>query len=680
MTAMACLAALAGGALLLALSSGEWLIVVAAVAIGAAITATLQRVTPSPIAPARPTTHVAEDSVRASEQNLRLILDSIPGFVHTLTPLGEVEHVNQRILDFFGLPADDLRDWTRVTHPDDIERVGAIIQQALRTGTPTELESRGKRSDGVYRWFHSHGMPLRDADGNIVRWCFALTDIDDRKRAEEALRASENHLRLMVESIPGLICTNTATGEVENVNKPLLDYTGKPLDELRNWPIVVHAEDLPTVAELWQHSIATGAPFNVEVRVRRADGVYRWFQCNGLPLRADDGSILRWYNLLTDIEDRKRAEETLRNREKELERIIETLPAYIWCASPEGELMYVNRRVLEYTGATFEQLASNSFEHIHPDDRDVIVEAWMLAARTEMPYETQYRKRRADGSFRWVQCVGRLGRDEQGRPARWYGLFIDIDERVRAEEALRDTRARLARATQVATVGELSAAVAHEINQPLAAVIANAHACNSWLTADPPNIPRAQVTIERIVRDGTSAADIIQRIRALYRPAPPGQDLVSVNEVIEEICRLIDTELRRRSIVLRTDLASDLPPIVADRVQIQQVLANLTRNAMEAMEPVTDRPRELCVASLRERESVNIRVQDAGIGMHDFKSAFEPFFTTKLNGMGMGLAICRSIIEAHGGRLWAASATPHGSIFTFSLPAAKTSAAHHGKV
>ena len=612
----------------------------------------------------------AEEAVRASEQNLRLILDCIPGFVHTLTPQGEVEHVNRRIVEFFGLPPEQLRDWRHVTHPDDLARVGAVLAESLKTGATVEFESRGKRADGVFRWFQARGMPLRDSDGTIVRWYFSLADIDDRKRIEDALRASEHSLRLMVESIPGLICTNTAAGEVEYVNKRLLDYTGRSLEELRNWSIVVHPDDLPIVAELWQRSITTGVPFSVEVRILRADGAYRWFQCNGLPLRAEDGTILRWYNLITDIEDRKLAEERLRSREKELELIIETLPAYIWCASPEGELIYVNRRVLEYTGVTFEQLAGTSFEHIHPDDRQVIADAWMRSAKTETPYETQYRKRRADGSFRWVQSIGRLGRDEHGRAARWYGLFIDIDERVKAEEALRETRSKLARATQVATVGELSAAVAHEINQPLAAVIANAHACHSWLTATPPNMPRALVTLERIIRDGKSAADVIQRIRALYRHAPPGQDLVSINEVIGEICRLIEPEMRRRSIVLSTQLEPDLPPVLADRVQIQQVLSNLTRNAMEAMEPVMDRPRELSITSRRENDSVVIRIQDTGIGMHDFKSAFEPFFTTKPSGMGMGLAICRTIVDAHGGRLWASRPTPHGSLFSFSLPIA----------
>jgi PAS domain S-box-containing protein len=657
--AAAVLFALAGGSILFSENGHRWVPELGAALVGAMFGAIVTMVILSR----------SEGALRASERSLRLLLDSIPGYIHTLTPRGELEHANQRTLDFFGLPLEALKDWRRVTHPDDVARVDAALQESLRTGIPFDTESRGRRADGIYHWFHARGVPLRDSAGAIVRWCHVLTDIDDRKRAEDALRASEHQLRLIVDSIPGLICTNNAAGEVEHVNKQLLDYTGKPLDELRNWPVVVHPDDLPMVAERWQHSISTGSPFNVEVRVRRYDGVYRWFQCRGSPLRAQDGSIERWHNLLTDIEDRKIAEVRVREREKELELIIETLPAHIWCASPEGELIYVNRRVLEYTGVGFETLKTSSFDYIHPDDRLSAAEAWAEAARTLTPFVAQYRQRCNDGSFRWVSSIGQLGRDEHGHPARWYGLFVDIDEFVKAEEALRDTRALLARATQIATVGELSAAIAHEINQPLAAVAANGDACKNWLAAEPPNLPRAMHSLERIIGNAKAAADVIERIRALYRHAPLRKDPLSVNEVIEEFCRLIEGEVRGRSIALRADLADELPPAVADRTQLQQVLANLTRNAIESMELVTDRPRELRIESVREERKVIVRVQDSGTGVTNLKAAFEPFFTTKPNGMGMGLAICRSIVEAHGGQLWASPARPHGAIFSFSLPA-----------
>jgi hypothetical protein len=613
----------------------------------------------------------AEQAARASEQDLRLILDSIPGFVHTLTPTGEIEVVNKRILDFFGLPAGELRDWARVTHPDDIERVGVLLAHSLRTGEMFEVESRGRRADGAYRWFHARGMPLRDESGAIIRWYHVLTDVDDRKRAEESLRSSEQNLRLIVDSISALICTSTREGAVEYVNKPLLDYTGKSLDELRDWPVVVHPDDLSTVAELWGRSIATGAPFNVEVRVRRADGAYRWFLCRGLPLRRDDGQILRWYSVLTDIEDRKAAEQLMTARERDMALIVETMPAHVWCASPDGALTYVNSRILGYAGATYQQLADAPFDYIHPDDRDGVIAAWTGALRTGESYSCQYRMRRADGEFRWVQSLGQLGKDEAGRPARWYGLVVEIDDLVKMEDALRDARARLARATQVATVGELSASIAHEINQPLAAVLANAHACDKWLAANPPNIARALLSLERITRDSKAAAEVIQRIRSLYRHSLPTKGALSVNEVIEEVCRLMAAEFQRLSIALRVELQRPLPRVLGDRVQLQQVMSNLLRNALEAMDQTTGRARELEITSAREADGIVVRVRDTGDAMEDWARAFDPFFTTKPQGMGMGLPISRSIVEMHGGRLWATRATPNGSTFSFSLPCAE---------
>ncbi|MEJ0085223.1 MAG: PAS domain-containing protein [Pseudomonadota bacterium] len=612
----------------------------------------------------------AEEALRDNERHLRTILDTIPALVHTLTPAGEVEHVNRPILDFFGLPPDEVRDWGPLTHPDDIERVGAVIGNALRTGIPFEFESRGRRADGVYRWMQSRGNPLRDSTGTIVRWYDVVTDIDDRRRAEEALRASENELRLMVDSISGLICTNTAAGEVAYVNKTLLDYSGKQLHGLKDWGMIVHPDDLPRVAEQWRHSVETCDPFKVEVRVQRADGVYRWFQCSGLPLRGSDGSVIRWYNLLADIEDRKLAEQVLRARERDLALIIESIPALVWSGTPEGELAYVNSRIMTFTGTTFEHLVRNWSSYVHPDDVDAVVEEWSHSVRSGEPHDMQYRMRNADGRYRWIQSISQLGRDSDGRPTRWYGVLMDVDERRNTEEALRNTRARLARATQVATVGELSASIAHEINQPLSAVVTNGHACHRWLTVEPPNIPRALVSLERIIRDGRSAADVIERIRALYRHAPPDKDELSVNEVIEEVCKLIAAEARRQSINVRTELQPTLPLIRADRVQLQQVLANLTRNAIEAMETVTDGARELRIASLHEGPRVVVHVQDTGTGMPEYSTAFEPFYTTKAQGMGMGLAICRSIVEAHGGLLWATGAEPRGSVFSFALPAA----------
>jgi PAS domain S-box-containing protein len=618
----------------------------------------------------------AEEALRTSELNLRLMVDSIPALLTTTTPAGGTEMVNQQLVAYTGQTAEELKNWPAKLHPDDRARVAECWRRAIETGSPYDGEERIRRADGVYRWFHSRGLPMRDMDGRIIRWYVLLTDIEDRKRAQDALRASELNFRLMAHSIPGLLVTSTATGEVELVNQTLLNYTGRPLEELKNWPAVVHPGDLPAVESLWAHSVATGNPFDVDVRVCRADGVYRWFHCRGLPLRDNDGGIIRWYTLLTDIEDRINAEDALRTSERELSLIIETIPALVWSAGPGGEVTYMNRRVVDYTGAALETLARDGWTNfLHPEDLEPTLRVWSHAVATGGEYEVQYRLRRSDGAYRWFQAVGQLLRDGEGRVTRWYGLLIDIDDRKNTEEALRSTQARLSRATQTATLGELSASIAHEINQPLAAVVTNGHACLRWLTAEPPSLPKAREAAERIVRDGKEAGEVVRRIRALFRRAALEKVALDLNDVIGEVLRLLGGETTKRRVTVESELETALPAVVADRVQLQQLVLNLLINGLDAMDEVSDRPRVLSIRSSHCEDTALVEIGDSGVGLKDPDKIFEAFFTTKENGMGMGLTICRSIVEAHDGRLWASAAEGPGTIFHFTLPLKLSSAA-----
>jgi C4-dicarboxylate-specific signal transduction histidine kinase len=247
--------------------------------------------------------------------------------------------------------------------------------------------------------------------------------------------------------------------------------------------------------------------------------------------------------------------------------------------------------------------------------------------------------------------------------------MLDIDDRKQLEEALQSARRRLSVAMQIATVAELSASIAHEINQPLAAVVAKGHACVAWLSANPPNLERARLTADRVIRDGNSAAEVVRKIRALFQQVQPTMVSANINDIIAEVLNLIADEARESGASIQTDLAASLPSIVADRIQLQQTLINLAHNAIEAMTDVKDWPRVLSLASRREGDNVLIQVRDTGHGVQDPDSIFEPFVTTKDKGMGMGLAICRSIIEAHGGRLWAEPKKGPGATFSLTLPA-----------
>jgi PAS domain S-box-containing protein len=621
---------------------------------------------------ARAAINEAFDEIQKSEDQLRLIINTIPTLAWSTRLDGSVEFFNRRWLEYTGLIMEQVLDWgwTVAIHPDDVTSLVDYWRSILASGEPGEIEGRLRRFDGEYRWFLFRSSPLRDEAGQVIRWYGTNTDIEDRKRAEGALRAREHNFRSIVDSIPGLVSTMTPTGEAELVNERVMQYTGKTLEEMRNWLPTIHPEDRALVASRWWGAVETGNPYDVEERIQRNDGVYRWFHARGLPLRDAEGHIVRWHVLLTDIEDRKRAEEALRASEIDLGLIVETIPALVWCAAPEGQVTYVNQRVLDYTGASLGSLAQAGWTNfLHPDDLEPTLRAWAHAIATGQPYEVQFRLRRSDGVYRWFQVLGQPLRDSEGHMARWYGLLIDIEGRKNMEEALHDTRTRLSRATQIATVGELAASIAHEVNQPLTAVVANGHACLRWLLAEPSNLAEAIQAAERIIGNGKSAAEIVRRIRALFRQAESEKTPLDLKEVLTEVVRLLKSETVRRGVVVETDLEEDLPTVMADRLQLQQVVFNLLQNGIDAMDTLTDRPKKLVIRSKRQSaDTILIEIRDHGAGLNDFDKPFEAFYSTKENGMGMGLAICRSIIDAHHGRLWAAPTAGPGATFCFTLP------------
>ena len=370
------------------------------------------------------------------------------------------------------------------------------------------------------------------------------------------------------------------------------------------------------------------------------------------------------------------AEVTARESERSMRELVETLPAHIWCTDPDGEPIYFSQQFRDFIGFNVDDIGGDSSRLstlldtiIHPDDLGTVRTLFTHSLATGDHYALKHRMRRFDGQFRWFEIRAAPLRNSGGAVVQWNGVCLDIDDQVHAEDALRRASDRLARAAQAANLAEVSASIAHEVNQPLAAIVANSQACQRWLSAIPPNLGRAKITAERIARDAVSAADVVGRIRALFSHAEGARSPEDVNRLIGEVCRLVSDEFIAKDIRLKTALEPDLPAVPLDRVQVQQVFVNLIRNGIEAMDAVAGDARALQIRSCREgNDAIRIEVTDAGTGFKDAELVFEPFFTTKQQGMGMGLTICRSIIESHGGRLWAINNEALGATVAFTLP------------
>ncbi len=491
---------------------------------------------------------------------------------------------------------------------------------------------------------------------------------------EAQVRTREEFHRVVVETASDVVVSIDHRGDILFANHATTKTFGYEASELIGQPLTIlmpeYLRDLHK-AGLKRYQETSHRHINwqgTELTALRKNG-------EEFPVEVSFGEISNnghqvFTGFIRDISERKQVEEALRASERDLSLIIETIPGLVWCAAPDGELNYLNQRILDYTGTSAGAWAQLGWKNLlHPDDAEPTAQAWAHAVATGQPLEVQCRFRRSDGVYRWFRALGQAARDSGGGVVRWYGLLIDIDDRKNIEEALRGSQAQLSRAIQTATVGEFAAAIAHEVNQPLAAVVTNGQACLRWLAAQPPGIAKAQEAAERIVRDGKEAGEVVRRIRALFKQAAVEKIELDLNEVIGEVLHLLAGETARKRVAVETDLGQDLAPVTGDRVQLQQVVFNLLLNAIEAMDPVADRPKKLFICSKQlSPETVLVEVRDSGTGLKHPDRIFEAFFTTKDNGMGMGLAICRSIIDAHQGRLWAASGEGLGTAFSFTLP------------
>jgi PAS domain S-box-containing protein len=884
----------------------------------------------------------AEQALRDSERSARSALDGIAGLVAIMTPSGEVETVNRQCVEYFGRPVEEQKDWvtTDMVHPEDLPQMLENFKRAIVSEIPYHFEQRLRRFDGEYRWFETRGGAVRDDTGSVVRWYVLLTDIEDRKRAEDALRESEYKHRQIIDTVPSHLWSADPHFEPTYLNRHLLDYFGMRSEGFKDggWQAFLHPDDLAETAKAISHAVQTGTYFEVVHRLRRADGEFRWHHARGEPLRDRQGNIVQWYGLSVDIDEakkaddrlrrseaylaeaqrlghsgvaayngttilygsdevfriwgfdpaqgvpsreavfqrihpddrgrlnaevqravgekrgysigyrlvmpdgtvkhleavgqpvfsasgdlveivttqidvteRKRAEQALRESEarlaearRELQVTLDKIPALVATLWPSGERDFVNLTWQRFTGISQEEArGTTQMIPIHPDHRGLGASHWQRCLETGELFEQEEQLLRVDGQYRWHWVRREPARDENGKVIKWYGIGFDIEDRKRAEDALRESETKfrdyaetasdwfwetgpdykftlltenafgshsadrigtgcwdyaldletepekwrifrttldahqsfrdfvycavggsgspiyvkisgkpvfdanrefrgyrgtgtdvtalrtaeaeartserryreaqleLAHANRVATMGQVTASIAHEVNQPITAAVTYALAARRWLSAEPPNFYEVDDALSLIVKEGNRAGEVVGRIRALIKKAPARKDAVAINDAVLEVIALTRTEAANNNVSVWTELAEGLPPVQGDRVQLQQVLLNLIINAIEAMRDIGEAERKLFISTRHQPDGVSVEVRDSGPGFTPaaLERVFEAFYTTKPDGLGLGLSICRSIIEAHNGQLWASANVPRGATFEFIVPA-----------
>jgi len=616
------------------------------------------------------------------EPELGLIIDTIPALAWSARPDGSAEFFNQQYLAYVGLPLDQLQGsgWTVAVHPDDLSALAASWPFIMSSGEAVEAEARLRRFDGEYRWFLFRANPMRDESGEIIKWLGISTDIEDRKRSEEALQSAEHNLSLIINTIPAHIYVLNTEGFVQHVNQAVMDYTGLTVEDVQQQDYrdrVIHPEDFKRVRAVRAASLRRTAQFSTEQRVLRNDGQYRWFLVRYKPLLDEQGQIVRWYVAAFDIEDRKQAEARVEQaylRLAEAQRLSKTGSFITDWLADEHDWSEEAFRIFEFdptTKVTVQMIR----DVVHPEDLpsfDAVIARGMTGADLDLVFRIVLPRR----AVKHIRGMARVMMQVGGHPL-FIGALQDVTESKVAEKALDRARSELAHVARVTTLNALTASIAHEINQPLASLITNASISLRRLNADPPNLDGARETVLRTIRDGNRASDVITRLRALFTKREFTPEPLDLNDATREVIALALSDLQRNRVVLRSELAEDLPPVMGDRVQLQQVTLNLLRNASDAMVDVQDRPRQLLIRTRQEADDrVCLSVRDAGCGVNpqDFERLFEPFYTTKSGGMGIGLSVSRSIIEKHQGRLWAEPNNGPGATFSFSIPCAPSSA------
>jgi PAS domain S-box-containing protein len=658
---------------------------------------------------------------------VQAILNVLPTYTWYSAPSGGLTFVNERTAEYLGVPKDHpLRfgidigaqwdDWVPLLHPDDQEEARKYWSNLLRTGEGGEHSYRVRSAQGDYRWFLTRIEPLRASDGTLLLWFGVTLDIEELKRAEEGLRESEANFRDYAETASDWFWEIDPDYKFTLLTENAFGSHAADRIGTACWD---HALDLETEPEKWRLVRATldsRKPFREFVyRGLSGNGSPMYVKVSGKPVFDANGEFLGYRGTGTDVTALMRAQEqqtaisevlrAIVNSPHDLQPIFDAIldSATRLCRadsgalrlSEEGGLRLVAVRgdpflvsqvwslipVLAEKGSLPDRLAESrlpahipDFTAVEGDHRD---DFWITVVNAGIR-TALFVPLLKDNEI--VGIISLARKQVQPFTDKQISLFRDFAaqatialESTRLERRYREAQMALAHANRVATMGQLTASITHEVNQPITAAVTYALAARRFLSADPPNFREVDDALSLIVKEGNRAGEVVGRVRALIKKVPPRKDAVAIDDAILEVIALTRTEAANNSVSVRTQFAEGFPRVQGDRVQLQQVMLNLILNAIQSMSGVADGNRELQISidAVPSEGSVRVGVRDTGPGLspESLPRLFEPFYTTKPEGMGMGLSICRSIIEAHGGRLWATGCEPRGALFQFTIPA-----------
>ena len=562
----------------------------------------------------------------------------------------------------------------QTVHPDDRESIGKAVRAAIEDCGEFQAEYRSINSQGELRWNAARGQVERGDNGKAVRMRGVSADITERHNREEALRESEGRFRHAADAAPVMIWMSGTDKLCHYFNRGWLNYTGRSLElELGNgWSEGVHPEDFARCLEMYTKSFDARREFAMEYRLRKRDGNYGWVLDTGVPRFAEDGRFLGYIGSCIDISMQQEAGERIRESADFSAKIIASLPGQIAILDRSGTILGVNDawrsfalengsepfqvgvgvgylEVCERAAATGDETARRVWEGIRS-----VLEGASSFFEIEYPCNSPTEER----SF--LMRVVPLRTSGGGAVVS----HTDISELKRAEQRAEELRRDLAHVQRVSTAGQLSATLAHELNQPLGIILSNAQAAEELLKQSPPDVTELKEIVADIIAADRRASEVIQRMRALLKRGEMTRQPLLLNDVVREVLGLLRADLIGRGVTINSDLSPDSPLAIGDRVQLQQVVLNLILNAADAMS--TNRPgtRRLFLSTARHQDQVRVSVRDEGVGLPvNYDRLFQPYFTTKPHGLGMGLSICRSIIDAHGGRLWAEPHGERGAVF-----------------